>query len=113
MSVSVLIPAYGEQEWEDLAWSRARPSAAAQCADVAVFYDPEGTIASTRNELARTASGEWLCFLDADDELAPGYLDAMERAVERESVAPLPGRLGFRNVCFGRNSVLDGAPRVS
>jgi glycosyltransferase involved in cell wall biosynthesis len=49
-----------------------------------VFHDPDGTIASVRNELANTASGEWLCFLDADDELAPGYLGAMERAFEQE-----------------------------
>jgi GT2 family glycosyltransferase len=30
-----------------------------------------------RNELAASAKGDWLLFLDADDELAPGYLDAM------------------------------------
>ena len=34
--------------------------------------------------MARTASGDWLCFLDADDELAPGYLDAMQRVLEQE-----------------------------
>ncbi len=83
MSVSVLIPAYGGGEWDQLAWSRAFPSARSQCEDVNVFYDPEGTIASVRNELAASAKGEWLCFLDADDELAPGYLDAMGEALEQ------------------------------
>lgn len=32
-----------------------------------------------RNALAANAEGDWLCFLDADDELAPGYIDAMAR----------------------------------
>ena len=81
--ISVLIATYGDDAWHDLAWSRAFPSAAAQTEDVHCFHDPEGTIASVRNELGGTASGEWLCFLDADDELAPGYLGAMRRAVEQ------------------------------
>lgn len=42
-----------------------------------VFHDPEGTIATVRNELAAQAKGDWLLFLDADDEIAPGYLDEM------------------------------------
>jgi glycosyltransferase involved in cell wall biosynthesis len=49
-----------------------------------VFHDPEGTIASVRNEVANQAKGEWLLFLDADDELAPGFLDAMMTAYSRE-----------------------------
>ena len=64
---------------------RAWPSAMAQEPfQISTFHDPEGTIASARNELGRTARGDWLCFLDADDELAPGYLGAMKRALERE-----------------------------
>lgn len=89
MSVSVLIPAYGFQEWQDLAWSRAFPSAREQTEDVHVFYDPEGSIASVRNELGQSAKGEWLCFLDADDELAPGYLDAMTRAAGQAGDGPV------------------------
>ncbi len=85
MQVSVLIATYGSEEWHDLAWSRAWPSAQNQGAsEVLVFHDPDGTISSVRNELANTAHGEWLLFLDADDELAPGFLDAMRRAYEQE-----------------------------
>jgi Glycosyl transferase family 2 len=39
------------------------------------------TIAEVRNETAMKATGEWLCFLDADDELGPGYITAMARAM--------------------------------
>ena len=85
VNVSVLIATFGEPRWERLAWDRARPSAEMQGAEeILCFHDPEGTLASARNELGRTAKGDWLCFLDADDELAPGYLDAMQRIHEQE-----------------------------
>lgn len=45
-----------------------------------IGHDPDGTIAGVRNALAAEAEGDWLCFLDADDELAPGFLVAMEQA---------------------------------
>lgn len=78
MNVSILIATYGDDVWAELARTRALASARSQGAlEVQVEHDPNGTIASVRNGLARTASGDWLCFLDADDELAPGYLDAM------------------------------------
>jgi glycosyltransferase involved in cell wall biosynthesis len=88
MSVSVLIATYGEEHWRELAWSRAYPSAAVQTDDVACFHDPEGTIASVRNEMARTAKGDWLCFLDADDELQGDYLAVMQEAIERRPSTP-------------------------
>lgn len=98
INVSVLIATYGSEDWRELAWSRAYPSAAAQSDDVQVFHDPEGTIASVRNELASSAKGDWLLFLDADDEIAPGYLDAMAQ-VGGENVLLTPS---VRKVIKGR-----------
>lgn len=81
MNVSILIATYGDSSWEELAATRALPSAERQEAfEVLVGHDDDATIASVRNELARKAEGEWLCFLDADDELSPGYIAAMERS---------------------------------
>ena len=82
MKVSVCIATYGGSEWEELALTRAAPSVQG-AHQVTCFHDPDGTIASVRNEVGRTARGDWLAFLDADDEFAPGYLDAMARAAER------------------------------
>ncbi len=85
MSISVIIATYGDHEWYELALKRAHPSIAlGDNTQVVGCHDALGTIASARNEGAKDAWGDWLCFLDADDELAPGYVGAMERALERE-----------------------------
>lgn len=81
MKISVLISTCGAESWRDLAWSRAYPSAQDQGAhEVLIQHDPDGTVVGVRNELGRRASGTWLCFLDADDELGAGYIDAMTDA---------------------------------
>lgn len=78
MNVSVLICTYGSHEWLRRGL-RALDRTQGVTAAVA-RHDPEGTLASVRNAAAAAAAGDWLCFLDADDELAPGYLEAMELA---------------------------------
>lgn len=85
MRVSIVIATYGEERWRDLALERAFPSAKDQGAhEIVVGHDTHLSIGPVRNVLAGKATGDWLCFLDADDELAPGYLGAMERAWEQE-----------------------------
>lgn len=82
MSVSICVSTYGEERWADLARSRAIPSAEAQGALEIVFtHMPEGSAALARNASAEKASGDWLLFLDADDELAGGYVTQMLNAV--------------------------------
>ena len=81
MNVSICIATFGDERWRDLAMSRAYPSALEQDApEIIVVHQPVGTLASARNAAAAQAHGDWLCFLDADDELASGYLDAMMAA---------------------------------
>ena len=80
LNVSVILATCGERRWVDLAAGRALPSVAAQTcppSEVVVVHDPVGVLHEVRNVGAERATGEWLCFLDADDELAPGYLEAM------------------------------------
>jgi len=90
MKISICIATYGSDDWRELAWSRAWPSCQDQGAcEVLVFHDTDGTIASVRNELGGQAKGDALVFSDADDELAPGYLDAMRRAAERAGDGPV------------------------
>lgn len=88
MHVSIIISTYGEAHWAELAEKRALQSAWDQGAyEVLKAHHPKGPIALARNQLATAAEGDWLCFLDADDELAPGYLGAMARALEQEEGA--------------------------
>lgn len=81
---SIIIATYGEDEWAKLALDRAAPSALIQEAQVIIMHEPGLSIAQVRNKAADKAIGDWLCFLDADDELGAGYLGAMERALEQE-----------------------------
>lgn len=91
MNVAILICTYGEQRWADLASEHAYPSAvAAAHAGVTVHrvHDPGGTLAEVRNTAAADVTAEWLCFLDADDQLGAGYIDAM-RAARRSTAAQI------------------------
>lgn len=76
MDVTVIVGTFGPHFWVDMALNRAIPSAKDQAP---VIHRHADTLANARNDGAYLAETEWLCFLDADDELAPGYMDAMER----------------------------------
>jgi glycosyltransferase involved in cell wall biosynthesis len=81
MNVSVLVATYGEPSWIDMAETRALPSAQNQGAfEVLYAHQTDGTISSSRNALAEQAAGTHLIYVDADDEISPGYLDAMREA---------------------------------
>lgn len=82
MNASIVIATCGSPEWAELAWSRAYPSADAQrsprvAVEVVIEHHPDLSVSAARNAAAANASGDWLCFLDADDELEPWYLEAM------------------------------------
>lgn len=84
MNVTVIVATYGDLEWMRLGESRALPSVSGQGAiEILSLHDADSSIAQVRNKAAESATGDWLCFLDADDELGPGYLEAMRRALEQ------------------------------
>lgn len=82
--ISVVITTYGEPHWHELANERALPSVQPQLDQkdqVVVHHEPSLQIGPARNAAARKARQPWLIFLDADDELEPGYLDHMRNAI--------------------------------
>jgi GT2 family glycosyltransferase len=81
-TISVVIATYGEWHWAELARTRAMGSVEDYDAILTKHY-PDGTRASSLNDTASRSECDWLLFLDADDELAPGYIAAMRKAIEQ------------------------------
>jgi glycosyltransferase involved in cell wall biosynthesis len=73
VDVTVVVPTFGDQSWVELAKQRAIPSAVAL--DVPVIAVHDDTLHDARNTGMRMVDTEWMCWLDADDELEPGYFD--------------------------------------
>lgn len=72
---TIIVGTYGEDRWHELADQRAVPSARAQgCRVVHVHGD---TLHDARNIGLGQVCTPWVVFLDADDELRPGYVDAL------------------------------------
>jgi len=78
MDATVIVATYGDPKWITVAQERAIPSTQGQCVSV-LHYHGE-SLHQARNFAASQVDTEWLCFLDADDELAPGYFEAMDKA---------------------------------
>lgn len=77
--MAIIIATWGAPEWATLALTRAVPSARAQAPqELITIHASNGQPADVRNAGAKAARADWLCFLDADDELAAGFIEAME-----------------------------------
>lgn len=75
MSVDYVVPFYGDREkWESLA-ERALRSVTSQLGVCHVSYG--STLAEARNDGAAQGCGEWIVFVDADDELEPNFCELM------------------------------------
>jgi glycosyltransferase involved in cell wall biosynthesis len=81
VNVSVLVCTYGSREWALRGATTAKNVQGAH--EVIALHENDGTLAGVRNLAASAASGDFLCFLDADDELGDGYLAAMVTAWEK------------------------------
>lgn len=67
--VTVIVGTYGDDEWRDLGAATAKAHGA--------VHVHGKTLAAARNTGARLAATEWLVYLDADDSLDPGYVEAI------------------------------------
>lgn len=79
MDVTAIVATYGDRDvWDPLA-ERALASINEQDpAPTAVIRHHGETLHGCRNEAVAQVETEWVCLVDADDELAPGYFRAME-----------------------------------
>ena len=72
--VTVCVATYGGREWQELAESRAVPSAVGQAPVIRVHGD---SLHGARNLALTRVETPWVIFLDADDQLEDGYVAAM------------------------------------
>jgi len=75
LDATVVIGTYGKELWRRLATKRALPSARAQ--GVPVIHEHRTTLAEARNAGLAQVETPWVIHLDADDQLTPGYVEAM------------------------------------
>ncbi len=108
MDMTVVVATFGAEPWADLARSRAIPSAAAQGVPVVHTHGP--TLHEARNRGLAKVATEFVCFLDADDELEPGYFTAMAEGTAdvrapkvRYMVKGYPNRLWMPQVAGHRH----------
>jgi glycosyltransferase involved in cell wall biosynthesis len=80
--ISIVVATFGSEEWRDQGNRTAEAAWELGAGSVVNVHLPEGTLAQARNQGAEDASTEWLCFLDADDELDPGFIPAMRARIE-------------------------------
>lgn len=87
MDVTVCICTYGDyNKWKPLV---DRAEASVYNAKVVMkIHRNEGTLASVRNLALKLTFTEYVCFLDADDELTPDYFERIEEAGEADIRAP-------------------------
>lgn len=76
--VTIIVASHGSPRYLALGQRRAVPSATDQ-GRVVLYHDPlADSVSQVRNDAVdRTDPQDWICFLDSDDELAPGYTAAM------------------------------------
>ena len=77
MDVTVVVATFGDERWATLAHERAIPSAEAQGVPFVWCHGP--TLHEARNTGLDMVTTTFVCHLDADDELEPGFFDAMAR----------------------------------
>ena len=76
MDVTICVATFGDRSWVDLAEARAIPSA--ESFGVPVVHCHANTLHDARNDCVNAVDTEWMIHLDADDELEPGYIDALQ-----------------------------------
>ena len=73
MDVTVAIGTYGDESWIET----AKRAVASVPNDIPVIHCHRSSLAEARNDALAQVKTEWVCYLDADDELEPGYFEAM------------------------------------
>lgn len=76
MDVTVIVTTFGTREWNE----KGNATALEHDGFHYHHHDPDRPLGRHRNDAVLLCGAkEWLCFLDAGDDLEPGYMEAMQR----------------------------------
>lgn len=75
LDATICVCTYGDRSWMELAAWRAVPSA--EQFDIPVLHVHGDSLHGARNEALAAVTTEWVVYLDADDELEPGFMQWM------------------------------------
>jgi hypothetical protein len=106
VEVNVIITTWGSDEWNE----RGRRLQERTACSVHL-HDPASTSAgSSRNKAVEVIDPRgFICFLDADDTLGPGYLGAMEAAYEHERQLLTPAlAINGQVRCLDDRDIING-----
>lgn len=78
---SVAVGTYGDGCWAELAQKAVASAWEQTVKPLDVVHVHGQSLDKARNSAVHTAMGEWIINLDADDELDPGYIEAMTARV--------------------------------
>jgi glycosyltransferase involved in cell wall biosynthesis len=75
---TIVVATYGDEKWKEIAETTSLPSA--RSFGVPVVYRHGDTLHGARNACLDAVETEFVIYLDADDELEPGYVEHMTSA---------------------------------
>lgn len=115
-SVGIVVGTYGDDEWQQRGQATAEQLHEA-FPDVPAISSHDTSLAKARNAGAAVFSlglrPWWLCFVDADDMLEPGYFDAMRRRMtERNYLLPEWSALLVPAVRYVQPDGTESAPSI-
>lgn len=80
---------------------------------VRVFHQPNGGVSVARNHGVREAQGEWICYVDSDDEVKADYLKVMVEAISSDRCLVMGNISDDRmSGCLKENITLHGNEAV-
>lgn len=104
--ISIVIGVFGDdvkaiRHWIDIAQRAVRSVRNQTVSPCGFQIAPGKTLHEARNRGAEEATGRWLLFLDADDELDPGYIEAMQAAIDQATANNPDGTFLFGPATLG------------